>query len=178
MTEDITFITPEMRAILGKEYDRHSAYPISVSDIRRWAIAVYYPEAPPRLFWDEEYAAKTSFGGIVAPEEFNPFAWPVPEAVADSGGPTTSSDTLENRLGIKGPGLKFVLNGGEEVEYTSVRMRPGDVVTSVSAIVDYTEREGRLGRMLFTTLENRWTNQRGEPAKVSRRTLIRYGEGA
>ena len=50
--------------------------PIRDSDIRRWALAVYWPAMPPRRFWDEEYARTTRSGGIVAPDEFNPFAWP------------------------------------------------------------------------------------------------------
>ena len=32
-------------------------------------------EMPPPLFWDEEYARTTRHGGVVAPGEFNPFAW-------------------------------------------------------------------------------------------------------
>ena len=39
-------------------------------------IAVYWPDEPPRLYWDEEYARTTKWGGIIAPQEFNPFAWP------------------------------------------------------------------------------------------------------
>ena len=74
-----THITDEMRAAVGRELARMTSYPITDSDIRRWAVAVYYPEEPPRLFWDADYAAGTSFGGIVAPEEFNPFAWMVAE---------------------------------------------------------------------------------------------------
>jgi hypothetical protein len=70
-----SYITDEMRAILDKPMSRLTSYPIAASDIRKWAIAVYYPEIPPRLFWDEDYAATSRFGGIVAPEEFNPFAW-------------------------------------------------------------------------------------------------------
>ena len=53
-------------------------------------------------------------------------------------------------------------------------MRPGDVITSVSRLAGYSEREGRLGLMLFTTSEDTWTNQRGETVKTSRNTLIRY----
>ena len=53
------------------------SYPVAASDIRRWAIAVYWPERPPPLFWDEEYAVTTRWGGIIAPQDFNPFAWPV-----------------------------------------------------------------------------------------------------
>ena len=60
-----------------------------------------------------------------------------------------------------------------EVEY-GTRMRGGDVITSVTRLADYTEREGRLGLMLFTIAEASWTNQSGELVKRTRTTLIRY----
>ena len=86
MAPERTHITPQMRDIVGLELRRATSFPITDSDIRRWAIAVYYPEPAPRLFWDAEYAAGTSHGGIVAPEEFNPFAWMTqPEPDASSG---------------------------------------------------------------------------------------------
>ena len=72
----VTMITDEMRALVDRTMRRATSYPIGANDIRRWAIAIYYPEVPPRLFWDEEYAATTRWGGIVAPEEFNPFETP------------------------------------------------------------------------------------------------------
>jgi len=37
-------ITEEMRSILGVSSGGMISYPVSASDIRRWAIAVYYPE--------------------------------------------------------------------------------------------------------------------------------------
>ena len=67
-----------------------------------------------------------------------------------------------------------MLNGGLTVEYTGVHMRPGDVIRSVTNLVDYSERTGRLGLMLFTTTEDRWTNQDGALIKVQRAVLIRY----
>src|ERR1700747_2145064 len=79
----------------------------------------------------------------------------------------------EAMLGIKGPGLKFQLNGGMEVEY-GVPMRPGDVITSVTRLKNYSERAGRLGLMLFTVSENTWTNQNDEMVKRTTQTLIRY----
>jgi hypothetical protein len=135
-------------------------------------VAIYYPEDPPRLFWDADYAAQTSHGGLVAPEEFNPFAW------MTAGGPRKATvghdpDLTEITLGIAGPGLKFQLNGGSEVEY-GVRMRPGDVVTSVRSLAGYSEREGRLGLMLFTTSQDVWTNQDDQVVKTTTSTLIRY----
>jgi hypothetical protein len=175
-------ITDDMRSILGLSLGGSISYPITDSDIRRWAIAVYYPDTPPRLFWDEEYARTTPYGGIVAPEEFNPFAWgarenftvepPQPALPADPA--LVAVGATEHRYGVQPPDLHHALNGGVEVDHTEVRMRPGDIITSRSAVVDYSEREGRLGLMLFTTSESRWTNQRDELVRIDRMTLIRY----
>lgn len=171
-----TNISPAMREAVGTQLSTSVSYPVSASDIRRWALAVYWPEPAPRLFIDEEYAATTVHKGIVAPEEFNPFAWGA--ARSESANPTArgdqnNPDNTELSLGIEGPGLKFMLNGGMEVEY-GVRMRPGDVVTSVRRLGDYSEREGRLGLMLFSRTEDTWTNQNDELVKRTVNTLIRY----
>jgi hypothetical protein len=170
----MSHVTPAMQSAVGRETGRRVSFPISESDIRRWAIAVYWPEPPPALFWDPDYASKTRHGGIVAPEEFNPFAWMA--AAEDRPGPPPDPgdvNRVEHRLGVEGPGLRFELNGGLEVKY-GVRMRPGDVITSVSRLGGYHERPGRLGSMLFTVNEDTWTNQQDEVVKVSRSTQIRY----
>jgi hypothetical protein len=175
MTAERTHITPQMQDIVGLELRRSTSFPITDSDIRRWAIAVYYPEPAPPLFWDAEYAAGTVHGGIVAPEDFNPFAW-LTRTEADAGVVTRAAGGFvgpEEALGIEKPATESLINGGTEVEY-GVRMRPGDVITSVSRLAGYQEREGRLGLMLFTTSEDTWTNQRGATVKTSRSTLIRY----
>ena len=168
-------ITPQMLDLIGLELRSATSFPITDSDIRRWAIAVYYPESAPRLFWDAEYAAGTSYGGIVAPEDFNPFAW-LTWTEADAGVVTRAAGgfvSAEEVLGVEKAATQSLINGGTEVEY-GVRMRPGDVITSVTTLAGYSEREGRLGLMLFTMSEDTWTNQRGETVKTSRNTLIRY----
>jgi hypothetical protein len=53
-------------------------------------------------------------------------------------------------------------------------MRPGDVITSVRSLGGYSEREGRLGLMLFTQSQDVWTNQNNEMVKTTKSTLIRY----
>ena len=68
-------LSDEVRSFIGQERNREISPPISLSDIRRWAVAVYWPERAPQLFWDEDYARSTRFRGIVAPEDLNPFAW-------------------------------------------------------------------------------------------------------
>ncbi len=164
-----------MRAVIGRPYGgKRTSFPISASDIRRWAVAVYYPEPPPPLFWDEAYAATTRHGGIVAPEEFNPFAWMTADGPPKSAGGPSTVMWPEAHFDLPDPGTTKMLNGGFAITYTAVRMRPGDVITSETSLADYSERTGRLGLMLFTVTENRWTNQEGELVKSSRDTLIRY----
>lgn len=179
MTDDVeveqTHISDEMRALAGTQLSSRVSYPIAESDIRRWAVAVYYPEDPPAEFIDPAVAATTRHGGIVAPEDFNPFAWAV--ASSEGGGMTadqaTNPDSFENALGATGPGLSNILNGGIDIEY-GAPMRPGDVISSVTSLDGYKERPGSLGLMLFTMTKTVWSNQDGEMVKVVGGTTIRY----
>ena len=162
-TVPTTLVTNEMIERKGVFGEPRVSPPIALSDIRKWAIAVYWPEKPPRICWDEKYAKTTSHGGIVTPLEFNPFAWPVdrePPAVG-------RSTPLGGGVGTRG------MNGGQTEEYFA-RMRPDDVITSTSALSDWNERQTRLGLTLFTTTETRWTNQNGELVKIKRSIGIRY----
>jgi len=169
-------VSEAMNAAVGTEITRQVSHPVSASDIRRWALAVHWPEEAPALFIDESYARTTRHGGLVAPEEFNPFAWAVASSVSNLPDATTepnNPDNTEIQAGVPGPGLQFQLNGGMATEY-GVRMRPGDIITSVRRLGPYSEREGRLGLMLFSTTEDTWTNQDGELVKRTVTTLIRY----
>ena len=169
-----TTISDEMRGAIGRQLSRRVSFPVAESDIRKWALAVYYPDHAPARFIDADVAATTRWGGIVAPEEFNPFAWLAAEAeTAGEAIEQNNPDNTELALGITPPGLKFQLNGGMTVEYGEP-IRPGDVITGVNVLADYTERAGRLGLMLFTVFEDTWTNQRGELVKRTRNTGIRY----
>ncbi|MDB5448736.1 MAG: hypothetical protein JWQ97_4053 [Phenylobacterium sp.] len=172
MTQD-TLISPEMAAAVGREYEWATSYPIDASDIRRWAVAMYYPKTPPKLYWDEAYAKATRWGGIVAPEEFNPFAWMRAEPAGDMGA-EAARPWPELKLGVPCPEFKANIFAGLVVEYTKVRMRPGDVMKSAIKLAGYHEKRGRLGLMLFTTREETWTNQNGERVRTSRSDLIRY----
>lgn len=177
MTEGETIaksnVSDEMRNAIGAELRRSTSYPVAESDIRRWAIAVYYPQDPPARFVDP--AVTKESGGMTATEDFNPFAWAVAEKSGSnlSGSVAANPDLFEAGIGVKGPGLKNVLNGGTEVEY-GVPVRPGDVITAVTTLADYRERPGRLGLMLFTISKTVWTNQNGETVKTISGTNIRY----
>lgn len=159
-----TLVGPELVASRGRWGPESVSYPVSTSDIRRWAIAVYWPETPPRLFWDEAYAKTTRWGGIVAPEDFNPFAWPVPSA------PVKPAGAMPGQTPPKGGN---VLNGGQ-VDTFFGRIRPGDVITQRTRLSDWEERTGRLGLMLFLHHESEWYNQSGELLKRRVATSIWY----
>jgi hypothetical protein len=165
-----TVISAEMQAAIGTEIARRVSYPVTDSDIRRWALAVYWPEQPPARYLGGDGSTPA------APEEFNPFAWAAAEVAvhpAATGGTQNDPDNTEKQLGLAGPGLKFMLNGGMEAEY-GAPIRAGDVITSVTRLASYSERTGRLGLMLFTVTEDTWTNQDGDLVKRGRNTLIRY----
>jgi len=163
-------ITPEMLSAVGREISWRVSFPITASDIRRWAVAVYYPDDPPAAFWRASHARGAANDEIQVPEEFNPFAWGSAE---QSPSREAADGSVEATLHIDPPNLEFVLNGGMECDY-GLRMRVGDVMRSVIRLHSYRERRGRLGLMLFTTTEDTWTNQDGYVVKTVRQTHIRY----
>jgi hypothetical protein len=173
---ELGLVSPAMQQIVNKPYGRQISYPVSASDIRKWAIAVYYPEPPPAHYLD---AAAAEDGTLAAPLDFNPFSWGVAETVPN--GLEREPDpayrmagAMEHNLGIDPPTLSHALNGGVSASYTGVPIRPGDVITAESVIAGYTEKEGRLGAMLLTETATTWTNQDGAEVKTNRMTLIRY----
>ena len=161
-------VSDEVRSWIGRQAgEKRVSPPVSTSDIRKWAIAIYWPDTPPPLFWDEEYARKTRFGGIVAPDDFNPFAWPVDRSLM-------GADDVELQEAVKRMGIGWnQLNGGGGAEYYQ-RIRPGDVLTSVTNLDDIYVRSGRQWPMIFLIRKTTWANQRGEVVKVSRGIGIRY----
>ena len=66
-----------------------------------------------------------------------------------------------------------LLDGGGDWEYFRP-IRPGDVLTVVTKLVDIRERAGRMGTMVFLVSELTWRNQRNELVARSRGTSIRY----
>jgi hypothetical protein len=169
-TAPTTYVSEQMRECVGRRLDRRISYPITSSDIRRWAVATYYPELPPQQFWAAP-AGSHDTAAPAAPEDFNPFAW----LIAVPAGPPPSLRDPEEVLGIPGPDAPVRLRGGMSVEY-GAPMRAGDVITSVRRLGGYEERNGRRGPMLLTTVADRWTNQRDELVKNFEFTFIRFAK--
>jgi acyl dehydratase len=146
---------------LGRALAPDVALPVGANDIRRWAAAVWYPQAAPDAYWDEAAAARGPWGGLVAPRDFNVFAWTR----------CTPPDTYPWMRGMGTEPGRRGLNGGQRNRYFAP-IRPGDVITQRVTLIDAYEKQGRLGSMLFLIDEARWTNQRGELVRIGQRTSI------
>ena len=65
------------------------------------------------------------------------------------------------------------MNGGQTDTY-GAPMRPGDVISARNRLVDWWEREGRLGHTLYVRSEVEWRNQRDERVRTRFSIGIRY----
>lgn len=146
------FLTEEMRQkAIGIE-SAPVVLEVEKGHIRRFAQAV----GDPNPLWNDEVAArKGRYGGLIAPPTF------LRSVKYDR--PQLPYDTPFTRI----------LDGGSEWEYFQP-IRVGDRITTVARIADVSERAGRLGAMIFTTLEISYTNQFGELVATQRSTGIRY----
>ena len=127
-------------------------YDVERGAIRRFAEAI--GDANP-IFNDEKGARTSRFGGMIAPPTF----------CRSMGSP--APDVRIELVGNRG------LDGGSDWEYFHP-IRPGDRITVQSKLVDLRESEGRLGPMVFITIETSYTNQFGELCATQRSTGIRY----
>ena len=145
------YVTDEVKKQIGTQTEAR-VVEIERGAIRRFAQAIGDPNP---LFNDEAAARKTRFGGMIAPPTF---------------GRSLGGGIPDIKLNL--PQFRG-LDGGSEWEYF-VPIRPGDQITVVSKIADLREREGRLGPMVFITVEHSYTNQFGELCALQRSTAIRY----
>lgn len=118
--------------------------------IRQFAAAIG-DENP--LYTDEEYAAKSPYGGIIAPPTF-----PI---VIGSEGNGISLDLDPKRM----------LHGEQEFLYTRP-IRLGDRLVCQMKVTDLYEREGKSGKMQFLVLDTEMKDESGEMVVVSRMNII------
>lgn len=129
-----------------------AVHQVEKGEIIRFAQAIGDPNP---LWNDEAKARKSRYGGLIASPTFlrslNP---PLPEL------PFHVSYTR-------------LLDGGSEWEYLHP-VRPGDTITAVATLQDLSQKETRLGPMLFLTYRIDYTNQSSQLVSIQRNTLIRY----
>jgi acyl dehydratase len=157
-----TFLQQDTIDKIGRTLPPVAAPAVGANDIARWAIATYWPEPPPARYLDAEVAAKGPWGGVVAPRDFDPFAW-MPNR-------PWAGDWLWG-MGAE-PGTR-VLNGGQHNRYAEP-IRPGDVISVTRRFVDVVERDTKRGPMVFFTSEFRWENQDSALVRLAEQTTIYY----
>lgn len=160
----------EVTIFIGKSLGTF-ACEVEKGAIKRFADAI---DDQNPIYWDEEYAAKSRYGSMIAPPGF--FGWlvklprgatfQVPNAVCDP------PDTLENmREALAKVGYGNLLDGGMEYEFFQP-IRAGDALTAKSVIKDIIEREGKTGKMVFVITETTYLNQSGQIMAKSNATAI------
>jgi hypothetical protein len=154
-------VSDGMERALG-EWDEWGAWsaPIRDSDIRRWAVAVYWPETPPRRFW------ATDVEDVVAPEDFNPFAWPAPRASRNESG--SSADRRPDPRRVRGR-----VNGGCHVTY-GVPMRPGDRIRRRVRLYGWRVTDSARGPLLLVDYQHEWRNDRDDLVRMAVYTLVHW----
>jgi acyl dehydratase len=138
-------------SVVGQEFDRYT-YEVTREDIVAFAASL--GETNP-LYTDEEYAATTPYGGIIAPPTF----------CVTFRSYATMPD-LKLNYGKRG------FDGGKECQFFAP-IRPGDSITGVDRIAEVYEKTGRSGNMIFVVRESEMTNQHGEKVALIRQSLIR-----
>lgn len=131
--------------------------PLSNTDIRRWAQAMHYPN---RVHYDDEFAAESRFGRIVAPLSF---------AVATDDG-HGSAPACVGRIAES-----HLVFGGDEWWFYGPRMLAGDLIHNERIPFDYVVKETKFaGPTCFQRGDNHYYNAKGEKLATQRSTSIRY----
>ena len=131
--------------------------PLANNDIRRWVQAMHYPN---RVHYEDEFAAQSRFGRIVAPQSF---------AVATDDGHGTAPACVGF---IPNSHLIF---GGDEWWFHGPRIYGGDLIHNERVPLDYVVKETKFaGPTCFQRGDNRYYNAQGDLIATQRSTSIRY----
>jgi hypothetical protein len=131
--------------------------PVVANDIRRWSQGMQ--NANP-LYYDDDYAAASRFGRLVAPQSF---------AVAVDVGPG-ATPAIQGVI----PG-SHMLFGGDEWWFFGGRLHPGDSIRLERMLFDYRVTDTSFaGPTMFSRGDTTYINQDGEILAKQRSTSIRY----
>lgn len=135
-------------------------YEVEKGAIARFAEAV--GDSSP-LYWDEEFAAKSRYGSIIAPPGF--FGWPQKR---DAG---LQSDLTVLVASLAEAGYGRILDGGIEWEFFKP-VQAGDKLTVKTSIRNIMERSGKTGKAVFLFRDITYSGQNGEIVATARQTTI------
>ena len=157
-----SLITPEIKALIGKEEVFSSPEEIGRATIRRFAMAVGDPNP---LYWDEAYAQKTKFGCVISPPTM------IFELNHNLGGDVSEEDGGYTDKVILPPPLTRFIRGGNEYDIFQP-VRPDDKITLKRKICEIFEKKGKAGMLVFVIVEFKYFNQKAELLGINRETLV------
>ena len=156
----VNYITDEVKAVIGAESEPMEAYhPVEPSEVRRFHHATMDPA---RRYWDAEWAKRSRYGGLVAPDPLD-----------QMGDPNFDGRNRRMRPGLPPVEVPLVrlLNGGYDYEFFRYA-RHGERLFVKSRFKDIYQRDGKTGTMVFVVIEDLYSNERGEPLLKTTNTLI------
>jgi acyl dehydratase len=131
--------------------------PVTATDIRRWVQGMQNPHP---LYWNDEYAAASCFGKILAPQSFG-------VCTSDSHG---AGPAIQGNI----PGT-HMLFGGDEWWFEAPRIEPGDKITLERMLYDYKVTETKFaGPTMFSRGDTTYLKPNGQVVCKQRSTSIRY----
>ena len=131
--------------------------PVTVTDIRRWVQGMQYPNP---IHYDDEVAAASPWGRIMAPQSFT-----ICCDVGHGAGPAIVGNV---------PGSHMIF-GGDEWWFGGPRIYPGDHLRMRRRFVDYKVSDTKFaGPTMFSRGETVYTNQRGDTVARQWSTAVRY----
>jgi acyl dehydratase len=141
-----------------------------IFDVEKGAIARFAEAVgdPNPLYWNEEFAAKSPYGSIIAPPGF--FGWPQKQEAE-----------LPNELAslvaiLADAGYGRILDGGIEWEFFKP-VKAGDKLTVRTSIRNIMERSGKTGKAVFLFRDVTYIDQKGEIVATARQTTIHPQNG-
>ena len=161
-------------------------FPVEAGHILMFARSIGDPNP---IYADEEYAAGSEAGGIVAPPTFaqasaqcvpdyilrpkigEPWFGSGREATGIRREPTTSSDG-EGGGAPSGAAMGSGLHAEQHFEYHR-HIRPGDVLSATVRPGDHWEKEGRSGKLVFSENITEYRDQNGELVITARGVGVR-----
>ena len=159
-------VTDEVRALIGARGPvRSSPDEVSTSEIRRFAQAVFDDN---RIFYDDEAARKSRFGGRVGPGTFSMHVLRSNIPFVDDALRWANANDEMHRVAVteglplpeKWEGL-YHFHAGDDMEFLGLS-HVGDRITAHPYLKDIYEKSGRNGALAFYVVRTDWKNQRGE----------------
>jgi hypothetical protein len=164
----------EYNGVTGEQRIAHA--PLEKDMIRRFVQAVMDDDP---VYYDDDFAGSTKFGGVVAPPLYpvhafrRPAGSPDPLDIFKENREADGSTGIGASVGlppIKSP-YKRLLNGGNEIEFYRC-LRVGETAVSTSRYVDVSLKDGKNGKLLVVVIETDVRTQDGEPLLLNRQSLI------